>query len=179
MPYNIGHDPSYFNTPIDKDTYDEVNNLKGNIKKDTRMYAVEKKFHFAAAHALETLSDDHPCGAIHGHNVVLTVRIEHNELNDNGFVVDFKIVSDYMKEIVDKIDHSTIIIQNSIDKYSDRRLFKKLFILPIWCRNTSSEILCEYFHDEVARILVKNKITYRRIIVRYSESDNNLAEYTE
>jgi len=142
-------------------------------------YAVEKKFNFAAAHALEYLNDDHPCTTIHGHNYTLTVRIESSTLDDSGFVIDFSIISKNMKEHIDAIDHSFMIPARSIDKIKDIPMFKKIFKFPIWCNNTTSENICLYFHRRVRDILDIRQFKYDRIIIKISETDNNLAEYSE
>jgi len=144
-------------------------------------YAVEKKFNFAAAHALEHLGQDHPCGAIHGHNYVLTVRIEADQVDDTGFVIDFSVLSKDLKHDIDAIDHSFMITTNTSfkDEIKDISIFRKIFTFPEWCKNTSSEYICKYFHYRVKELLEIRKVNYNKIIIKLSETDNNLAEYSE
>jgi len=144
-------------------------------------YAVEKKFNFAAAHALEHLDQDHPCTTIHGHNYVLTVRIEADQLDDTGFVIDFAVLSKDLKHDIDAIDHSFMITTNTSfkDEIKNISVCRKIFTFPEWCENTSSEYVCKYFHYRVKKILEIRKVNYNKIIIKLSETDNNLAEYSE
>ena len=159
---------------------DEVIELiKGN--NHSPKYAVEKKFNFAAAHALEHLGQDHPCSAIHGHNYVLTVRIEAEQLDDTGFVIDFSVISRNLRDDIDAIDHSFMITTNTSfkDEIKEISIFRKIFTFPEWCENTSSEYICRYFHYRVKELLEIRKVNYNKIIIKLSETDNNLAEYSE
>ena len=68
-------------------------------------YAVSKRFGFSASHVLHGLGDDHPCSRLHGHNYDVEVIAEADELDDRGFVVDFREL-DAVKHWVDAtLDH--------------------------------------------------------------------------
>ncbi|MFV0470114.1 MAG: 6-carboxytetrahydropterin synthase QueD [Dysgonomonas sp.] len=68
------------------------------------MYKISKQFSFSASHILEGLPPDHPCTRLHGHNYIVTVHLKAKELNEIGFVQDYRslqIVKDYIDENLD------------------------------------------------------------------------------
>lgn len=63
------------------------------------MYSITKDFAWSASHVLDGLPDDHPCARLHGHNYIARVRLEADDLDAVGFVVDFgelRFVGDYI-----------------------------------------------------------------------------------
>ena len=69
------------------------------------MFTVSKRFSFSASHVLFGLGDDHPCSRLHGHNYEIEVMAAADELDQRGFVVDFKEL-DLVKDWVDAtLDH--------------------------------------------------------------------------
>lgn len=69
------------------------------------MYKISKQFTFSASHILERLPQEHPCARMHGHNYVVTVHLKSQELNETGFVKDYRELS-YIKEYLDNnFDH--------------------------------------------------------------------------
>ncbi|SHF63232.1 6-pyruvoyl trahydropterin synthase family protein [Dysgonomonas macrotermitis] len=69
------------------------------------MYKISKQFAFSASHILEGLSGDHPCSRMHGHNYIITVHLKSAELNEVGFVKDYRELSFIKKYIDDVLDH--------------------------------------------------------------------------
>lgn len=68
-------------------------------------FTVSKRFSFSASHVLFGLGDDHPCSRLHGHNYEIEVIAAAAELDERGFVVDFKEL-DLVKDWVDStLDH--------------------------------------------------------------------------
>jgi len=68
------------------------------------MYKVKKTFEVAVAHKL-TLPYVSKCRSVHGHNLIITVYCEADELNENGMVIDFTHIKE---KIHDVIDHSCL-----------------------------------------------------------------------
>ena len=69
------------------------------------MFTVSKRFSFSASHVLFGLGDDHPCSRLHGHNYEIEVLAAAPELDERGFVVDFREL-DLVKDWVDAtLDH--------------------------------------------------------------------------
>ncbi len=69
------------------------------------MYRITKEFHFSASHQLTRLPDDHPCARLHGHNYIVKVELSSNELNEYGFVVDYRDLGELKNHIDDDMDH--------------------------------------------------------------------------
>lgn len=77
------------------------------------MYTISKEFHFSASHVLHGLSDNHPCGRLHGHNYVLKVELKNTILDKTtGFVKDYRDLD---------------VIKNWIDDYLDHRHLNDVF----------------------------------------------------
>lgn len=49
------------------------------------------------------------CARIHGHNGVVTVRVEADSLDAQGFVADFYDIRAAVNEVVDSFDHALIL----------------------------------------------------------------------
>jgi len=58
---------------------------------------------FAAAHQLTMVGEK--CENLHGHNWKIEVCIKGKELDQGGVLVDFGIIKQHVKEIIDAIDH--------------------------------------------------------------------------
>lgn len=69
------------------------------------MYRVSKRFGFSASHVLHGLGDDHPCSRLHGHNYEIEVLAEADQLDQRGFVVDFRELDEVKSWIDDTLDH--------------------------------------------------------------------------
>jgi 6-pyruvoyltetrahydropterin/6-carboxytetrahydropterin synthase len=67
---------------------------------------ISKEFHFSASHVLE-LPAWHPCARMHGHNyvVVLELSARPEDLNEVGFVRDFRDLDGFKKWVDDTLDH--------------------------------------------------------------------------
>jgi 6-pyruvoyltetrahydropterin/6-carboxytetrahydropterin synthase len=69
------------------------------------MYQVSKRFGFSASHVLHGLGDDHPCSRLHGHNYEIEILAEGAELDQRGFVVDFRELDDVKHWLDATLDH--------------------------------------------------------------------------
>ncbi len=68
------------------------------------MFRISKKFEFSASHVLDCLYDDHPCARLHGHNYIVTVYLQSENLNEYGFVVDYRdlqVIKEYLNNHLD------------------------------------------------------------------------------
>lgn len=72
------------------------------------MFTIRKEFHFSASHVLDFLPEGHPCTRLHGHNYVVTVELgvkKSKELNEAGFVEDYRALEPIKDFIDKKLDH--------------------------------------------------------------------------
>lgn len=69
------------------------------------MYKISKQFAFSASHILEGLTNEHPCARLHGHNYLVTVHLKSNEVNEIGFVQDYRELSIIKEYIDNNLDH--------------------------------------------------------------------------
>jgi 6-pyruvoyltetrahydropterin/6-carboxytetrahydropterin synthase len=69
------------------------------------MYTITKEFHFSASHQLCNLPGDHPCARLHGHNYIAEVELRAEELDENGFVLDYRALDPLKRWIDDTLDH--------------------------------------------------------------------------
>ena len=69
------------------------------------MYKIRKEFHFSASHQLKGLPDDHPCSRAHGHNYIVTVELCSLQINEVGFVTDYRALEPIKKWIDEHFDH--------------------------------------------------------------------------
>lgn len=69
------------------------------------MFRIRKEFHFSASHCLNGLPKEHPCSNMHGHNYVVTVELSTGELNEVGFVTDYRALEPIKKYIDETLDH--------------------------------------------------------------------------
>jgi 6-pyruvoyltetrahydropterin/6-carboxytetrahydropterin synthase len=69
------------------------------------MYKISKTYSFSASHILEGLPESHPCSRLHGHNYLVTIHLKAKELDNKGFVKDYREL-DFIKEYIDNnLDH--------------------------------------------------------------------------
>ena len=69
------------------------------------MYIISKEYHFSASHQLPQLPKDHPCHRLHGHNYVVEVELQSEELDQYGFVKDYRDLDALKTYIDDTFDH--------------------------------------------------------------------------
>lgn len=122
------------------------------------MYKVTKRIEIAGCHSLR-LNYSSPCSNLHGHNWIVHVEVEGEDLDENGMLVDFK----HIKEVVNQLDHAHL---------ND--------IIPT---NPTAENLCAWITKEVqARLNEHWKSdpmgTPSVVKVQVQESEGNVACYT-
>lgn len=72
---------------------------------EKKMYTISKQFNFSASHVLNGLPDTHPCSRLHGHNYVIIVDLQGEELNEPGFVIDYRVLEPIKYYIDNTMDH--------------------------------------------------------------------------
>jgi 6-pyruvoyltetrahydropterin/6-carboxytetrahydropterin synthase len=121
------------------------------------MYELKIVSHFAAAHQLRNFGGK--CEDLHGHNWKIEVYVCGQKLEDNGLLIDFKIIKDKTKEILERLDHKFI---------NDIEYFKKI--------NPSSENIARYIFDSLAGDINNGNINVSKVTAW--ESETACATYT-
>lgn len=72
------------------------------------MFNVTKAIHFCYGHRL--LNHQGRCRHLHGHNATAVIRLESEDLDEMGMVVDFGDIGDYVKSWLNaEIDHNMLL----------------------------------------------------------------------
>lgn len=129
------------------DSYIIIDGWKSNIR-------------FSSAHIIP---DYEKCGRLHGHTYAVHVKIV-GEPDEKGIIMDFSILKDILKEIVNELDHKILIPEKSNlvtikkeDKSIKMLILKKQYVLPIEdcvllpIDSTSAENLTKYILDKVLK----------------------------
>ncbi len=124
------------------------------------MFEVTVEAGFSSGHYLR---DYHgKCENPHGHNYRVLVTLAGKELEPNGLLLDFKILKDVLKPVIEYLDHHMI---NELE--------------PFTTVNPSAENLAKYFFDQTEQHLAY--VTNGRVRVKQStifETDTSQATYT-
>ncbi|MHA1723203.1 MAG: 6-pyruvoyl trahydropterin synthase family protein [Candidatus Baldrarchaeia archaeon] len=132
------------------------------------------KIKFSSAHFLV----GHPkCGRLHGHNWLVTVEFK-GEIGEDGMIIDFLDVKNYLKKVIEPLDHKLLIpIQSpnvSVKVKDDRVELEqggKRYSLPkedvslLPLKAITCETLAKYIHDKI-----KNK--YGKLLIRVYVSED-------
>ena len=122
------------------------------------MYKVSVHTHFSSAHCLRGYKGK--CEELHGHNWKVAVQIASKKLDNLGMVVDFKIVKQELKKVLEKLDHKHL---NEIP--------------PFDSLNPSSENIACYIFQEMKKTINNERVKISEVAVW--ESDNSWATYSE
>lgn len=121
------------------------------------MYELMVRDSFAAAHSLRDYKGK--CEHTHGHNYIVEAFFKSKTLGADGLAVDFTILKDSLKKILDTLDHKHL--------NEDVVFFKKY--------NTSAENIARYIYRALKKNVKKIKVSK----VSIYESENSMAAYRE
>lgn len=122
------------------------------------IYELYIETHFSAAHALKGYPGD--CARLHGHNWIIRVYVRCRRLNDIGIGLDFRVIKNHVREVLQALDHANI---------SE---------LPQFCQmNPSSENIARYLFEELGKRINTEGIAVSKIQV--SETPNAGVVYWE
>ena len=111
------------------------------------MYEVSITTHFSAAHRL--VDHEGACANLHGHNWVVSVYIQGDELNRLGMLVDFHEVKTATAETLAELDHGEL---NSLPAFAQN--------------NPTSEHIARYVYKELSGRLNGPGYRVHRVTVR-------------
>lgn len=90
------------------------------------MYTITKEFYFSASHKLESLPKTHPCANLHGHNYTVIIELKSEELNETGFVTDYRTLNSAKNYIDEMYDHKDLNVMCDFNPTAEN-LAKHLF----------------------------------------------------
>ena len=125
------------------------------------MFEVTVEAHFSSGHYLREYYGK--CENPHGHNYRVLVTLAGKDLESNGLLLDFKVLKEILKPVVNYLDHQMI---NDLE--------------PFTTLNPSAENLAKYFFDKTNEKL--SDVTGGRVRVKSStifETDTSQATYYE
>ena len=122
------------------------------------MFTLCVKDGFAAAHRIEDYNGK--CEDLHGHNFVVEALFTGRELGRGGMLVDFAVLKNHLKDVLDRLDHKYI---------NDIPFFKE--------RASSSEYMAMYIFGEMKRLVEGLGLAVKE--VRVWESEKAFAAYYE
>jgi 6-pyruvoyltetrahydropterin/6-carboxytetrahydropterin synthase len=125
------------------------------------MFEVTVDAGFSSGHYLRNYRGK--CENPHGHNYKVQVTLQGQELDEAGLLLDFKLLKQVLRPVVEYLDHQMI---NELE--------------PFTTVNPSAENLAKYFFDETNKQLAG--MTGGRVTVKSStifETDTSSAVYYE
>ena len=125
------------------------------------MYEVTVEAGFSSGHYLRNYRGK--CENPHGHNYKVRVTLHGKELDQAGLLLDFKLLKQVMRPVVDRIDHQML---NDLE--------------PFTVLNPSAENIAKYFYDQTNDRL--RGVTAGRVFVKdvtIYETDTTTAKYSE
>lgn len=125
------------------------------------MFEVTVEAGFSSGHYLRNYHGK--CENPHGHNYKVFVTLIGEELDEAGLLLDFKLLKQVMRPVVNYLDHQMI---NDLE--------------PFTTINPSAENLARYFYQETAKQL--REMTGGRVKVKdctLYETDTSFARYYE
>lgn len=110
------------------------------------MYEVFIKTHFSAAHHLRNYSGK--CANQHGHNWLVEVRCQCQELDKVGMAIDFVDLKREVNNVLEKLDHTDL---------NELEYFQK--------HNPTSENLARYLYDLLSGLLDNQRVRVSLVTV--------------
>lgn len=137
---------------------------------------------FSAAHFITIAG--HQCERLHGHNYRVGVAVSGAVDRASGFVVDFGVIKQVVKPLVEAVDHRVLlptrndaVVWREVDDrvevtYRGRAWFtfprRDVALVPV--SDTTAELLAEYFAVEIARALAAEAAGLAELVVEVEES---------
>ncbi|MHB9098931.1 MAG: 6-carboxytetrahydropterin synthase QueD [Syntrophales bacterium] len=121
------------------------------------MYEVTIKKSFSAAHLIREIGGK--CESLHGHNFLVEVSVAAESLNEEGLLIDFRIVKRWTDEILTQLDHTYL---------NELEYFKNM--------NPSSEQIARLLYERIGEKARQAKTRLSRVTVW--ESENSCATYS-
>ena len=142
------------------------------------MYKIKKTFCAETGHILDK-SYMPECQRFHGHSAKIIVSIMSPRLNQDGMVIDFKLLKELFQPIYEKLDHHFLISEKSLNEYFPLYtpdIDAGLSIVPF---NPTAENIAKWIFDSLKETM-RTRFSEDFIIlesIQYWETDGCCAEY--
>ena len=145
---------------------------------------------FSSAHFITFRG--HKCESLHGHNYRVGVVVEGGVDAECLFVLDFAVLKQIIKPMVDAVDHKVLLPTKNeklrlheegesltVDYIGGRRfVFPRSDVALVPVMNTTVEMLAEYFARQVRTELLAAGYTHlKRLDIEVEESPGQSASY--
>lgn len=125
------------------------------------MFSIVTKIKYEYAHRL--ILHQGQCRNVHGHSGEVTVELCAEQLNENGFVMDFADVKAPLKQwINDHWDHAYLANEADPLLPSLRAQEVKVFCFPA---EPSAEVMARYLYEYLAQLPLPEGVSIKRITV--------------
>lgn len=139
------------------------------------MYQLTIEQSFDAAHFLADYRGK--CGNIHGHRwrVLLEIASEtlQEDAQERGMCVDFSVLKEELKEIVDRFDHNFLVEKGTLRAKTMEMLAEEGFSMVELPFRPTAENFARYFYDSLT------EKGHPVSMVQVYETPNNCAAYRE
>ena len=122
------------------------------------MFKLVVKKEFSSAHILHGHPGD--CKRMHGHNWIVEAKVEGDNINSIGMVIDFKDIKKNLANIISKLDHRFL---NEIEPFTED--------------NPTAENISKYIYKELSKNINTDNIKVSEI--KLWETNNSAVIYTE
>ena len=122
------------------------------------MYKLVVKKEFSSAHVLHGHPGD--CKRMHGHNWTVEAKVEGDNINKIGMVIDFKDIKNILADIISRLDHRYL---NDLEPFIDN--------------NPTAENISKYIYKELSKNINTDNIKVSEI--KLWETNNSAVIYTE
>ena len=121
------------------------------------MYELKVVSNLAAAHQLRNFEGR--CENLHGHNWRIEAYVRGDDLQENGILIDFKLIKKATDRVIQDLDHRFL---NELEGFREI--------------NPSSENIAKYIFESLSRDLNNDRVKVSRVTAW--ESDSACATYT-
>jgi len=135
------------------------------------MWTIRKLFKFEGSHILSK-SYSKECQRVHGHSYKVEIFLSSETLNEDGMVIDFKLLKEIVNPLIESFDHQCLF---EVGTFPLRELLPGTIAFPY---NPTAENMCKFLHDSISHTLA-DKGYYIKLKVRIHETDTGWAEYEE
>lgn len=136
------------------------------------MFTIRKKKKFEMAHKLAS-SYSVECQQIHGHSYIAEIFISAEKVNEDGMVIDFKLLNEVVNPIINQFDHKLVIFNGDL---AEALVTEKMVELPF---NPTAELMAEWFAVKIKEGLeLLTEVEMVELTVRLHETDTGWAQYT-